>query len=187
MAGVAAAQPARRDVRRVWAPSPRLRIAGLASRHAEAVYTGRLASDPPGTTRAIAVLKLGEDAYEKDFGAGSVRWGDYSATVVDPLDGLSFWTLQQYAAEDAGPNLRLRVAWGGGEPKPWHGAFSVSNGSLTEVRPLGLEADEPVAITHFSAEIRSPSNSILCSSVNCGFPKRTCTPRPENRSTESWC
>jgi len=75
-----------------------------ASRHAEAVYTGRLASDPPGTTRAISVLKLGEDAYEKDFNAGTVRWGDYSATVVDPVDGLSFWTLQQYAAPDVGPN-----------------------------------------------------------------------------------
>jgi hypothetical protein len=25
------------------------------------------------------------------------RWGDFSATVVDPTDDTSFWTLQEYA------------------------------------------------------------------------------------------
>src|SRR5262245_43214875 len=47
-----------------------------ATRYAEAVYAGRLASDPPGTMAPPAVLKLGEDAYVKTFGSGTIRWGD---------------------------------------------------------------------------------------------------------------
>ena len=112
-----------------------------SSRHAEAVYTGRLASDPPGTTRAIAVLKLGEEAYEKDFGAGSVRWGDYSATVVDPLDGLSFWTLQQYAAEDAGPNRsddRWGVWWGRVGDGPSACPTDMNGDGVTDGADLGV-------------------------------------------------
>lgn len=50
----------------------------------------------------IELLKAGEDVYEKDFGSGRVRWGDYSATVVDPLDDLTFWTIQEYAETDVG-------------------------------------------------------------------------------------
>jgi hypothetical protein len=47
-------------------------------------------------------LQPGEDSYVKDYGQGSVRWGDYSATVVDPSDDLTFWTLQEYAETDVG-------------------------------------------------------------------------------------
>ncbi len=73
------------------------------SRFVEAVATGRLAGDPAGTVRPIEVVKIGEDSYVKDFGGGRVRWGDYSATQVDPLDDSGFWTLQQYAETDVGP------------------------------------------------------------------------------------
>lgn len=68
----------------------------------ESAFAYRLASDAPGTLRAPAQLKAGEDTYVKDFGSGSVRWGDYSATVVDPVDDRSMWTLQQYAETDVG-------------------------------------------------------------------------------------
>src|ERR1019366_1097962 len=30
--------------------------------------------------------------------SGSNRWGDYSATLVDPVNDLDFWTIQEYAA-----------------------------------------------------------------------------------------
>ena len=33
-----------------------------------------------------------------------MRWGDYSATVVDPEDDTTFWTIQEYAVEDEGPD-----------------------------------------------------------------------------------
>src|SRR4030095_6610583 len=86
-----------------------------ATRDAEAAYAGRLASDPPGTMAPPAVLKLGEDAYVKTFGSGTIRWGDYSATSVDPSDSTTFWTIQEYAATGVGPNAsddRWGTWWG---------------------------------------------------------------------------
>ena len=74
-----------------------------AGRFIEAVYSARDAGDPPGTMDPISLLKAGEDSYEKTFGGTRVRWGDYSATVVDPLNDFSFWTLQEYARPDVGP------------------------------------------------------------------------------------
>jgi len=47
--------------------------------------------DPDGNVSAAATVKNGEDWY------GAERWGDYSTTVVDPLDDTNFWTLQSYA------------------------------------------------------------------------------------------
>jgi hypothetical protein len=86
-----------------------------ASHYAEAAFIGRFATDPPGTMSAPTVLKVGESSYIKDFGTGRIRWGDYSATVVDPVDTTSFWTLQEYAAHDVGPSAdhdRWGTWWG---------------------------------------------------------------------------
>ena len=82
---------------------------------AEAAFTYRLASDPPGTTRPVTQIKAGEDSYAKDFNSGSIRWGDYSATVVDPVDDRSMWTLQEYARTDVGGSAsddRWGTWWG---------------------------------------------------------------------------
>jgi len=46
--------------------------------------------DPDGNVSAPATVKNGEDWYS------AVRWGDYSTTVVDPIDDTNFWTLQSY-------------------------------------------------------------------------------------------
>ncbi len=43
------------------------------------------------------LLKAGVDDYFRDFDSGVNRWGDYSATMVDPTDPLSFWTIQEFA------------------------------------------------------------------------------------------
>jgi hypothetical protein len=45
----------------------------------------------------VALLKSGEDTYFKAFGGGVNRWGDLSATAVDPTDNITFWTIQEYA------------------------------------------------------------------------------------------
>ena len=39
--------------------------------------------------------------------------------------------------------MQLRIAWGGGESRQWRGKITVSEGVLSEIRCLGLEADEP--------------------------------------------
>ncbi|HVA39079.1 MAG TPA: Ig domain-containing protein [Candidatus Binataceae bacterium] len=69
-----------------------------ATQYAGAGFSMRMAGDTPNTLRAGVVLKAGEGPYFKDFGTGDNRWGDFSSTVVDPLDDLSLWTLQEYAA-----------------------------------------------------------------------------------------
>jgi hypothetical protein len=86
-----------------------------ASRYAEAVYVVRLAGDAPGTMGPVRLLKAGEDWYFKDFGSGRNRWGDYSSTVVDPVDDRAFWTLQEYARQHADPTdngSRWGTMWG---------------------------------------------------------------------------
>ena len=52
--------------------------------------------DPAGNLSTSVTLKSGEDWYSGQ------RWGDYSATLVDPLDDTSFWTLQTYATPPRG-------------------------------------------------------------------------------------
>ena len=45
------------------------------------------------------VYKKGEAVYlVRGRGSSSNRWGDFSTSLVDPLDDLTFWTLQEYAS-----------------------------------------------------------------------------------------
>lgn len=43
------------------------------------------------------LLKAGTSIYRL-FGGDGERWGDYSATTIDPNDPYSFWTIQEFAA-----------------------------------------------------------------------------------------
>jgi hypothetical protein len=88
-------------------------------------YSYRAAGDPQGTLRDGAVLKEGEAYYSKTFGGGRNRWGDYSATTVDPVNDVDLWTIQEYAAplEQSSPVSAWATWWGrvvpdSGEPVP---------------------------------------------------------------------
>jgi hypothetical protein len=78
---------------------------------AEACVQGRDGTDPAGTLGALTTYKVGEAPYFKDFGTGSNRWGDYSATCVDPTDDLTVWTLQEYASTPVGGISRWGTWW----------------------------------------------------------------------------
>ncbi len=61
----------------------------------------------PGLSTATSVtfgepilLAEGVDDYERLDGAGRNRWGDYSATTVDPNDESTFWTIQEFVVAD---------------------------------------------------------------------------------------
>ncbi|MGH7913615.1 MAG: Ig domain-containing protein, partial [Candidatus Binataceae bacterium] len=73
-----------------------------------AAYSTRLASDAANTMETDATLKAGEAPYFKDFGTGDNRWGDFSSTVVDPVDDTAMWTIQEYA----GRNNMWGLWWG---------------------------------------------------------------------------
>jgi hypothetical protein len=89
-----------------------------------------------GAAEPVALLKAGEAPYyktEQTFGnpGGSTdnRWGDFSATVIDPADDTSFWTLQEYAQIPDPATGASR--WG-----TWWGKFHPTN----VLSPTGLTA-----------------------------------------------
>jgi hypothetical protein len=90
-------------------------------------YTARRFADPGGTMQPVSLLKAGELPYFKTLGGGENRWGDYSATVVDPSGNLRFWTVQEYAATP-------RDNWG-----TWWGSFVLPPLSAPSA-PVGLAA-----------------------------------------------
>jgi outer membrane protein assembly factor BamB len=97
--------------------------------YAGASYSFRTAVDPPNTMQPEAALKDGLACYYKDFTFGSNRWGDYSATVVDPTDDKTLWTIQEYAAASVGPGQiddRWGTWWGKLDPTPAVSIASVS-------------------------------------------------------------
>ncbi|HYV90360.1 MAG TPA: T9SS type A sorting domain-containing protein [Chitinophagales bacterium] len=67
-----------------------------ASTYASSGYSYRTSADAANTLEDNYTYKAGQSSYYKTFGGGVNRWGDYSATTVDPSDG-SFWTLQEFA------------------------------------------------------------------------------------------
>jgi hypothetical protein len=54
------------------------------------------------------LIKAGEAYYDLN------RWGDYSYTSLDPSDGLTIWTVQEYARPPVppAPPYQERPAWG---------------------------------------------------------------------------
>ena len=67
------------------------------NQYASSSYVLRYGDDPLNTIRDPYQYKDGLAPYWKTFGADRNRWGDYTATWVDPVDDLDFWTLQEYA------------------------------------------------------------------------------------------
>ena len=67
-----------------------------ATGFASVSVAGRLRSDALGTTQAATLVQSSTFPY--DVGSSNPRrWGDYSQTAVDPIDGQTMWTFQEYA------------------------------------------------------------------------------------------
>ncbi|NJD62519.1 MAG: hypothetical protein FIA93_07345, partial [Deltaproteobacteria bacterium] len=93
-----------------------------------AFYAARAGGDPPGTMRPIETLKPGEAPYTRLVGGTRKAWGIYSATVVDPIDNVTFWTLQEYSAA---PDNTWGTWWGAVSAGP----PAVSGVSVTATPP----------------------------------------------------
>jgi hypothetical protein len=88
-----------------------------AAQYASAYYTARSSTGPAaGVMQPPSLLKTGVASYFKTLTGTENRWGDFSATVVDPTDNVTFWTLQEYA-ETPRPSDG-RSMWG-----TWWGRF----------------------------------------------------------------
>src|SRR5260370_30865033 len=58
--------------------------------------TGRKKADPLNTMQQPVLVFAGHDVYQGG------RAGDYSGTTVDPVDGITFWSANEYKPQDAG-------------------------------------------------------------------------------------
>jgi hypothetical protein len=83
-----------------------------AGQYASANYAFRAAADPANTMRDDTVFKAGLAPYYKVFGGTRNRWGDYSATAVDPAGDSDLWTIQEYAAAPVAGVDRWGTWWG---------------------------------------------------------------------------
>ncbi len=81
-----------------------------ANQYASSAYSFRAHFDPPNSIRTSYQYKDGLAPYYKTFGGGRNRWGDYSATMVDPVNDVDFWVLQEYADTPLG-NDRWGTWW----------------------------------------------------------------------------
>jgi len=104
---------------------------------AEGDYSFRAASDPPSTLQSPVTLRNGDAFYNKTFGGPKNRWGDYSNTLVDPVNDTDMWTIQEYAATGDQNVCGSSSCWG-----TWWGKLSlgviVSPASLAFTsQPLG--------------------------------------------------
>lgn len=85
-----------------------------ATTFASAAYSYRGITDATTTTRDPLRYKNGLACYRKTFGGATNRWGDYSNTVVDPVDDTTFWTIQEYAETSVGGDCTVNNTgrWG---------------------------------------------------------------------------
>ncbi len=69
-------------------------------------YSGRLATDPIGNlTQGEAIMFNGTGSQTDTSG----RWGDYSMTTIDPVDGTTFWHVNEYYATTSSFNWHTRI------------------------------------------------------------------------------
>jgi hypothetical protein len=112
---------------------------------------------PPssGTAEPVALLKAGEAPYNKIFDGEDNRWGDFSATVVDPTDDTSFWTLQEYAKLPVSGISQWGTWWGkftpGNPPAPPPPSGSGGGGgggclSITRAPDRRIDASSAVSV-----------------------------------------
>jgi hypothetical protein len=57
----------------------------------------RLSSDPLGFMNTPVQITSNTTTYNRQT-SGTQRWGDYSHTAVDPADGMTIWTFQEYCS-----------------------------------------------------------------------------------------
>ena len=69
-----------------------------SNQYASAGYSFRDCTNASTAFQNPAVLKAGLGTYRNSSSDLRCRWGDYSATLVDPLNDTDLWTIQEYAA-----------------------------------------------------------------------------------------
>src|SRR5215468_4371068 len=82
-----------------------------SSQYPSAGYAFHSFEDGNGALRLDGVLKAGETNFFLN-NRGLNRWGDWSATMVDPVNDLDMWTIQEYAAAHTNGTNHWGTWWG---------------------------------------------------------------------------
>ena len=69
-------------------------------------YTGRQATDPPGTLQSETSIIEGSGSQ----GPNLNRWGDYTRMTVDPVDDCTFWYTNEYLKSSGTFNWSTKIA-----------------------------------------------------------------------------
>jgi hypothetical protein len=83
-----------------------------SNQYASAGYSLKACTTSIGKFQGSAVLKAGLATYRMSSFDRRCRWGDYSATMVDPLNDSDFWTIQEYAAAHQQLGTNFYPRWG---------------------------------------------------------------------------
>ncbi|MCA9096855.1 MAG: hypothetical protein KDA36_00640 [Planctomycetaceae bacterium] len=133
--------------------------------YAGAYYTIHRTGATAGSTETPTELAAGLDYYVRTFTTGSTgrnRWGDYTATVVDPLDD-SFWSFNEYAL--------TRGTASGGEDGRWGtrwGKFTASLNNQPTLTASGLAFLDPISVNMPNASNSGTLISTLISRMSPG-------------------
>ena len=127
-------------------------IAGI-NRYASIGITGRVPSDPPGTTRKIQIVRDGEQTMA--FGPRN-RWGDYAGLAIDPVDDTTFWYNHEYV-----PSLRSLIPFN-------PGLWATQGGSFV----FALSECEEGMSTLLSKGVSSSLSKGVSSSLSRGIPPK---------------
>jgi hypothetical protein len=82
-----------------------------STQYASGAYSYRNHNDATNTMQSTQQYINGLASYYKTHSGTKNRWGDYSATVVDPVNDVDFWTIQEYAAPQSAGIDRWGTYW----------------------------------------------------------------------------
>jgi uncharacterized repeat protein (TIGR01451 family) len=103
----------------------------------------------PGTLWADTVLKAGEARFVVPAD-GLNLWGDWSASVVDPVNDTDLWTIQEYAATPVSGIDRWGTWWGRVSPPV---SLSVSVADAPDPVLAGSEVTYSIRLTNNTARL----------------------------------
>ena len=110
-------------------------------------FAFRAATDPSGTFRPVTIYRAGSVPYRQLDTSNILnrnRWGDYSATCVDPLDDRTMWTVQESTPVSGAAN-RYQVSWAAVVP-PELGRPIISSGGLATAQVGGTVQHQITAL-----------------------------------------
>jgi len=112
-------------------------------------YVYRAPTDPVDTTRDPVVFRAGQATYSLGSGSGTARqnrWGDYSATMVEPTNDTDFWTTQEYSET-------FRQVGAIGVTSPWSTWWTLVRPNTTQPTTTGT-----LVITEFRLRGKAGAN-----------------------------